>query len=481
VIPWLSTQRYRKDYAVIQGHVYYDRNKNETRDDGETGIAGVTVTLNQGEVNPTPTAYEIQHTGTVMAFSPLSTQTDANGYYFFRVYEDGAYIVTETDPVNYLSTTPNDVPVEAVVGEIQVVDFGDVYDGPDILVAPTSLDFGSVLVGSNSAGKTVTITNIGTKDLTLHTLTINEDCFTISNGKPADDTTLTPDQSITITLLFSPSATGVQSGALTVSSDDPDEGTLNVSLTGSGYESGPGPGPGPGPEPTPTPTTTTTTTTTTETPVRYFTVDYLGRITREIADEEGRPVKNIEAYSPDGLHLLEIPAGTSATGSDGEPVTLIKIRETNSPELPENTVIIGQAYSFTPTGTTFDKTIRLTLGYNVNDLPEGIVTIGTAYYSTELEDWVYLDTQSGTVAGLGRVSSRVNHFTVFAILAETEPPQENTPEVIIPEKTLEPASFVMENLSISLSVPPDFQRVQLHGTDRKELPTSRWRSGMTGN
>ncbi len=76
--------------------------------------------------------------------------------------------------------------------------------------------------------------------------------------------------------------------------------------------------------------------------LKYFIVDFLGKITQERADEAGRPVKTIEAYSPDGKHLLEIPQGTSATDSNGHQVTRIVIRYATSPPLPQNTALDRQ-------------------------------------------------------------------------------------------------------------------------------------------
>jgi hypothetical protein len=50
-------------------------------------------------------------------------------------------------------------------------------------------------------------------------------------------------------------------------------------------------------------------------------------------------------------------------------VTLIEIREIETPQLPENTRIVGKAYEFKPSGTVFDKSIKLTLGYTRTNCP----------------------------------------------------------------------------------------------------------------
>lgn len=190
-------------------------------------------------------------------------------------------------------------------------------------------------------------------------------------------------------------------------------------------------------------------------------MDFLGKITRETADSYGRPIKRIEAPSPDGIHLLEIEALTSASDNASNIVTLIEIREAPAPELPENTRLVGKAYEFNPSGTVFDKPIRLTLGYNVNELPDQVTSVGAAYYTTK-DGWIYLETETTSVAELGKLTAPINHFTVFAVLAkvaitpEITPPTEPTPET---EPTIIPASFNLSNLTITPSVSKFFDKI----------------------
>jgi len=104
-----------------------------------------------------------------------------------------------------------------------------------------------------------------------------------------------------------------------------------------------------------------------------------------------------------------------------------------------------------PTGTSFDHGIRLTLGYDVGNLPEDIISIGTAYYEPGF-GWRYLETQSSVVAQVGELTSTLNHFTVFAILAQV--PEEthinSLPVTPTPDIALS-ASFILSNLSIVTS------------------------------
>ena len=95
--------------------------------------------------------------------------------------------------------------------------------------------------------------------------------------------------------------------------------------------------------------------------VRYFTVDFLGKITKEPISGDGRLLSSLEAPSPDGAHLFEMEDGTRTLDDEGEVVTLIEIREIETPSLPGNTVVVGKAYDFTPSGDTFDRPTSITL------------------------------------------------------------------------------------------------------------------------
>ena len=89
--------------ASIYGTVYNDANANGLQDAGETGIAGVTVTLDGG----------------------TSSSTNTLGQYTFPIAEAGAHTVAETDPDGFRSTTPNAVIIDVVLGNSYQADFGD--------------------------------------------------------------------------------------------------------------------------------------------------------------------------------------------------------------------------------------------------------------------------------------------------------------------------------------------------------------------
>ena len=102
---------------------------------------------------------------------------------------------------------------------------------PDITLDPTTLNFGSLYAGRQSSDLTFTITNDGARDLTVESIAVVGDGFTINNN---GDFTLEADSSQTVTVTFEPDTAGDYNGTVTVTSDDPDEGEATVTLTGTG-------------------------------------------------------------------------------------------------------------------------------------------------------------------------------------------------------------------------------------------------------
>jgi len=107
----------------------------------------------------------------------------------------------------------------------------------DISVSPPSVDFGEVPIGFGlRPTQQVFIQNAG-RFAPLHLLGITlsgDPDFTISHDCPAY---LLPAQGCSVTVLFSPQAEGARSAVLTIQSDDPDEGSLQVDISGAGVSS----------------------------------------------------------------------------------------------------------------------------------------------------------------------------------------------------------------------------------------------------
>lgn len=98
-------------------------------------------------------------------------------------------------------------------------------------VAPGTLSFGDVRVGSNSAAQTVTVTNTGTVVVNIAGITVSSG-FRESTACPAS---LAPGASCQIVVSASPAASGALTGTVTITSDDK-AGTDTVSLSANGVQ-----------------------------------------------------------------------------------------------------------------------------------------------------------------------------------------------------------------------------------------------------
>lgn len=124
-------------------------------------------------------------------------------------------------------------PLDPLVCAVSVIGSAPPVVEPNITVAPLSLDFGDVNINTTS-DLTVTITNDGTADLLVSDLSTTNAVFSVVS--PATPVTVVPQASEIVTVRFSPTAVGAQSGNLDITSDDPDQGVVSVTLAGNGVE-----------------------------------------------------------------------------------------------------------------------------------------------------------------------------------------------------------------------------------------------------
>jgi len=106
---------------AIRGRAYNDANANSSPDEGETGVAGVTVRL------------------TPLSGSPaVELVTGADGAYAFGSLAPGAYRVRQVLLPGYVQTTPEPADINLAMGQaVGGIDFGVVYSA-DLSVAMTA-------------------------------------------------------------------------------------------------------------------------------------------------------------------------------------------------------------------------------------------------------------------------------------------------------------------------------------------------------
>ena len=210
--------------------------------------AATTLTANYagGSNNRVARVWKVQETGTVGAVKVVIPRSA------FPTVALRSLIVHASDP-NFGTTDRTYVLVSTGGNYEATVDFnnGDFFTFsssftiPEINVTPGTLDFGEVNTGSTSAAQAVTIQNEGEVSLSLSNISLSgADAarFAISGNNCG--ATLSAGASCTVQLTFSPTTAGSRSALLVITSNDSDEGTVNVALSGTTPGSGGGGTPG---------------------------------------------------------------------------------------------------------------------------------------------------------------------------------------------------------------------------------------------
>jgi len=92
------------------------------------------------------------------------------------------------------------------------------YTQAQIAITPSSMAFGNVLVG-NSQTQTVSISNVGSSSLSVSRISVSGTGYAVTGL--ALPYTLSPGQSVNVSMTFTPPATGVDNGTLSASASMP--------------------------------------------------------------------------------------------------------------------------------------------------------------------------------------------------------------------------------------------------------------------
>ena len=150
----------------------------------------------------------------------------------------------------------------------------------------------------------------------------------------------------------------------------------------------------------------------------YFTVDFLGKVTSVPMSWDGSLAVPLLATSPDGTASLKIDKGTKVLDAAGKPMDKLTIRTIDSQPLPllPDTIRVGDIYSLTPSDLVFDKPATLTLSFSSSEVPEGTLSL-TMVYGSETS-WHEVEVEWVSIGGLDALSTRINHTSMFAVLAK---------------------------------------------------------------
>jgi hypothetical protein len=113
-------------------------------------------------------------------------------------------------------------------------------DYQQISISPSSYDFGTVAAGSSSSPQIFTISDTGTADLIISSMSItgtDSDQFTLQTVTCTSLTpTISSGGSCTVSVTFTPTSEGSKSASWQIISNDSDSSPLNVSLSGTGSQ-----------------------------------------------------------------------------------------------------------------------------------------------------------------------------------------------------------------------------------------------------
>jgi Abnormal spindle-like microcephaly-assoc'd, ASPM-SPD-2-Hydin len=111
-----------------------------------------------------------------------------------------------------------------------------VVSAPAVTLSPTGINFGSQLVGQKSGAQAVTLTNSGTAPLLISSISLsgtNAADFAQTNTCPISPGTLAPGANCTISVTFTPTATGARSASVSIG-DNASGSPHSAALSGSG-------------------------------------------------------------------------------------------------------------------------------------------------------------------------------------------------------------------------------------------------------
>jgi hypothetical protein len=175
-------------------------------------------------------------------------------------------------------------------------------------------------------------------------------------------------------------------------------------------------------------------------------------VTKVISEmsSKGKFRSDVTCKSEDECIELFIAKDTIAKRLKGGPLYVIKILEAEDPPpAPEQTNFIVLVYDFSPEGTTFDPSVDLTIKYDESLLTEGVNenNLIIAIWDKDASQWVELestvDPESNTV------TTKIDHFTEFTILAHTRPAAFETSYLIVLPGEVDPDEKVTIKVKVT--------------------------------
>ncbi|MEZ4861111.1 MAG: DUF642 domain-containing protein [Caldilineaceae bacterium] len=223
------------DPLIIDNGAAFSADKQFLMWGNNNGGVSLSANYNGGTSNRLARVWKVQESGAVGAVNVILPRAAASSAGLRTL------IVHASDP-NF-GTVDRTYPLTTRGGNYEVtVDFnnGDYFTFstsstlPEINVTPTVIDFGEVNTGDTSPAQAVTVQNLGDVSLNISNISLSgadAGQFAISGNNCG--ASVSAGGSCTVQLTFTPTASGNRSAFLVITSNDSDESTVNVVLTGA--------------------------------------------------------------------------------------------------------------------------------------------------------------------------------------------------------------------------------------------------------
>jgi hypothetical protein len=172
--------------------------------------------------------------------TPITSGSFRNFSIRFRPTTEGAKTASISIANNDSNENPYTFTITGTAGPAPAPEINVRANSTDIASAGSMTSFGTIRVGYASASTTVTIQNTGNATLNLTGTPYvsivggNTSDFQIVSQPSAN--TIIGGSSLTFTVRFTPTATGARSSTFQIASNDSDEGTYTVNISGTGNE-----------------------------------------------------------------------------------------------------------------------------------------------------------------------------------------------------------------------------------------------------
>ena len=143
-----------------------------------------------------------------------------------------------------------------------------------------------------------------------------------------------------------------------------------------------------------------------------------------VVDAQGVFTQAVSVTSADGQLQIRIEKGITGKDKNGNPLTYIIITRTEpsvAPPVPQYHFFVGRTFDLGPDGAIFEPPITLTFTYDPSSIPSGAdeEDLAVAYWDTKENKWRLVESFVDPVTNT--ISAKVNHFTLFSVLARLQP------------------------------------------------------------